>query len=100
MGMIVMLLKYVKSAVAYALCEIQGHQFETVLKEDDCGIATKVCTRCGAIPMSHYTWKWKHIPPPDSTEEQIKEWEEYCDTKYQEIRDSVNKELKHEANLP
>ena len=70
------------------LCFLFGHlDRERHLTEDELTIKTERCSRC-KVPLGFGTYKIAHIPPPNSTHEQIKSWEEYCETKYQNIRDS------------
>jgi hypothetical protein len=66
-------------------CEFTEHKPEVFLTETDSYISTKRCSRCKyKLGMPYY--KLKSIPPPNSTEKQIKEWEEYCESMWQALR--------------
>ena len=69
-------------------CYFDDHIPEKFLTETDGWINTYRCSRCHCILGQTY-WKWKGIPPPNSTSEQIKMWENFCEEKYQKLRDSV-----------
>ena len=70
-------------------CSYKGHEIEPFLLETEGYLCTTRCKKCKSILMGGFAWKIKHIPPPDSTPEQIIEWESYCENKYQELRESV-----------
>lgn len=70
------------------ICFLFGHTLENTLHEDEVSISTEKCRRCGAVPLNKFHFKTKHIPPPNSTPEQVVQWEKYCETKYQRLRDS------------
>ena len=64
-----------------------GHIPEPYLTETECVIHTRRCKRCKATLG---LGKWKHIPPPpNSTPEQIKNFEKYKEEQLNEIRRSV-----------
>lgn len=70
------------------VCQFKGHYPEKHLKETEGSICTTRCKRCHSTLMDGFTWKFKNIPPPNSTQKQIEEWEEYCENKWQQLRDS------------
>jgi len=64
-----------------------GHIPEPFLHETECSIHTYRCCRCHATLG---LGRWKHIPhPPNSTPEQIKQFEKYRKQRLDEIRMSV-----------
>lgn len=66
-----------------------GHEPEPFLYEDDFSIHTHRCSRCHAI-LGMGKWKgFRNCPPPDSTPEQVKQWEEYFDNNLDKVRRSV-----------
>jgi len=70
------------------VCQFKGHRPEKHLKETEAFIYTKRCSRCKNTLIDSFTWKKiKNIPPPNSTPEQIKEWETYCESKLQQLRE-------------
>lgn len=72
------------------ICSFKGHEPEKHLIETEGYITTRRCSRCKSILMGGITWKIKHIPPPNSTHKQVREWESYCENKWQLLRDSSN----------
>lgn len=77
--------------IADIICAIKGHgPIENHLIETEGYICTKRCSRCKNIMMGGIIWKIKHIPPPNSTEEQIVAWEQYCEAQWQLAREGLN----------
>lgn len=75
--------------IKYLYCRFNGHKPENNLIETDYYLSNKRCSRCKCqLGLPH--WKFKNIPPPNSTPEQIKSWEEFCENKWQELRNSCN----------
>ena len=70
------------------ICSFKGHSLEKYLNETDGWICTTRCKRCHSTLMGGFTWKIKQIPPPNSNEKQIKEWEKYCEDKWQSLRET------------
>lgn len=70
------------------ICWFKGHEPEKHLTETDLYIATTRCKRCYSILLGGFTWKFKHIPPPNSNPKQIQEWEEYCENEWSNLRKS------------
>ena len=67
-----------------------GHIPEPFLYENEISIHTKRCSRCHSI-LGLGKWKiFRNCPPPNSTPEQIKEWEEHFDNSLADLRISVN----------
>lgn len=67
-------------------CLFQGHEPEKYLTETEGYIATTRCKHCHSLLMGGFHWKFKNIPPPNSTPKQIEEWEQYCEDKWRELR--------------
>jgi len=67
-------------------CSFKGHEQEKHLTETEGYIATTRCKNCHSLLMGGFTWKFKNIPPPNSTPKQIEEWEQYCENKWSELR--------------
>ena len=76
------------SAIGRFICAFKRHFPEKYLNETDGWICTTRCKRCHSTLMGGFTWKFKNIPPPNSTEQQIKEWEQYCEDKWQSLRET------------
>jgi hypothetical protein len=70
------------------VCQFKGHEPEKHLEETDGWICTTRCKKCHNTLMDGFTWKFKQIPPPNSTQKQIKSWEDYCENKWQQLRDT------------
>lgn len=70
-------------------CVIFGHDVVPMLTEDNWGIYTRGCSRCKQHVMFPSTWKGCPSPP-NSTTEEVKQFEEWKKKHYQDIRDSVN----------
>ena len=71
------------------ICSIRGHaKIEKHLTETEDYINTERCSRCKSIMLSGHNIKFKQISPPNSTTQQIEDWENYCDTKWQQLRES------------
>lgn len=68
-------------------CSFKGHEPEKYLTETDEYITTTRCKYCHDMLLGGFTWKIKHIPPPNSTPKQIEEWENYCENKWCELRE-------------
>ncbi|ELY2011371.1 hypothetical protein SL057_002441, partial [Flavobacterium psychrophilum] len=66
-----------------------GHIPESYLYEDNLSIHTKRCSRCHSILGLGKLKGFRNCPPPNSTNEQVKEWEIYFDNNLEEIRQSV-----------
>lgn len=77
-----------KDYFKYVICWFLGHISEPYLTETEGWINTRRCSRCHAT-LGLPKFKFKQIPPPNSTPDQIKSWEEYCENHWQEIRNSV-----------
>ena len=75
-------------SVKHYVCQFKGHEPEKHLDETEGWICTTRCKKCHSNLMGGFTWKLKHIPPPNSTPKQIEEWEAYCESKWQSLRDS------------
>ena len=69
-------------------CLFRGHLPEKYLNETEGWICTTRCKNCHNILMGDFTWKIKHIPPPNSNEQQVNSWENYCEEKWQSLRES------------
>lgn len=73
------------------ICLFLGHNKTVGLIETKEYITKHKCSRCNcALFTFGWTWKIKDYPPPNSTKEDIVRWEKFCETNWQEIRDSVN----------
>ena len=83
-------MKKIINFVKLMYCELTEHKPEIFLTETDSWISTKRCSRC-KYQLGLPYWKWKNIPPPNSTPEQIKKWKDYCEHKWQILRDSCKK---------
>jgi len=69
-----------------------GHTPEPFLYENDCYISTRRCNRCKA-QLGMPKLKWKNIPPPNSTPEQILRWEDFCEKEWERIRRETTWEI-------
>lgn len=69
-------------------CLFKGHESEKHLTETEGYIATTRCKHCHSLLMGGFTYKFKQIPPPNGTPKQIEQWEAYCESKWQSLRDS------------
>lgn len=69
------------------VCPFKGHIEENHLNETKGYITTKRCSKCHSILMKDYTWKISHIHPPNSNDDEILKWEEYCENKYKKLRE-------------
>ena len=74
--------------VMHCVCQFKGHEPEKHLDETEGWICTTRCKKCHSTLMGGFTWKFKQIPPPNSTPKQIEEWEAYCESKWQSLRNS------------
>ena len=74
--------------ISQLICLWKGHSPENYFKETDGYISTIKCSRCNTMLMGGFVWKIKNIPPPNSTPDQIIEWEKYCEFKWQKLRNS------------
>ena len=81
-------MKFVNFLKRNFICTFKGHVPETHLTETEGHISTKRCSRCKVGLMGGFMWKFKQIPPPNSTSEQIKEWEQFCEDEWQKLRDT------------
>ena len=78
-----------KVIISNIICFFKGHaEPEKHLIETDGYICTIRCSRCKNILMGAFTWKIKNIRPPNSTPKQIKDWEDFCENKWKQLRDS------------
>jgi len=68
------------------VCVVSGHEPENHFRETDGYISTKRCKKCHNMLLGGITFKFKNISPPGSSDKQIKEWEDYCDKKYESLR--------------
>jgi hypothetical protein len=70
------------------ICSFIGHEYENYITETDTFIATVRCKRCHSIVMDMETFhfKSKKFPPPNSSDEEIKKWEAYCDNKINKLK--------------
>lgn len=69
------------------ICAFKGHShIEKFLKETEGSICTHRCSRCKVTLMSGFTWKLKSFYPPNSTPKQKIEWEQFCEDKWQKLR--------------
>lgn len=81
-------MKTFNTVITAIICFFIGHDnAETHLTENACFIMTKRCSRCKQ-PVGKFLWKIKHIPPPNSTPKQVNEWVDYCENKWQTLRNS------------
>lgn len=80
------------------MCFLFGHQDPVpMLIETDSEINTRACPRClqpTAIPV----YLKKLPPPPNSTVEQLRLWEDFKLKKFEAIRNSVVSEMKSQNN--
>tara|TARA_R110000868_G_scaffold99621_1_gene274133 strand:+ start:921 stop:1211 length:291 start_codon:yes stop_codon:yes gene_type:complete len=79
---------FLGAVIGRVICSFKGHFPEKYLNETDGWICTTRCKRCHSTLMGGFTWKIKHIPPPNSNEQQIKEWEKYCEDKWKSLRET------------
>jgi hypothetical protein len=80
--------EWILYSVMHCVCQLKGHEPEKHLNETEGWIFTTRCKKCHITLMGGFMLKFKHIPPPNSTPKQIKKWEDYCETKWQQLRDS------------
>lgn len=80
------MIKYISNII----CLFKGHKPEKYLTETDGYISTTRCQNCHNILFGGFIWKIKNIPPPNSTPNEVKKWEEYCENKWQKIREEFN----------
>lgn len=78
----VMIMNFLKGII----CNFKGHIPEPFLTENEVRICTKRCARCKSPLGLVGTFKLKSFVPPWCTQE---EWDQFCEQKYQELRDSV-----------
>ena len=83
-------LKKLAYSVMYCVCLFKGHEPEKHLTETEGYIATTRCKKCRRTLMGGFTWKIKHIPPPNSTPKQIEEWKAYCESEWQIKQGNTN----------
>lgn len=78
------------SVIQRFICFFIGHKkVVPMLNEDFHCIYTRGCPRCGMPTFGGITWK--HCPPPpNSTPEQIEEFNRWKENHYNEIRSSLN----------
>jgi hypothetical protein len=79
---------FLGAVIGRFICSFKGHFPEKYLNETEGWICTTRCKRCHRTLMGGFTWKFKQIPPPNSNEQQIKEWEKYCEDKWQSLRET------------
>lgn len=66
--------------LGFLLCGLLGHKVENHLSEEEDCFLTKRCKRCKVgVGLPHWKPK-KDFPPPNSTTEQLVEWEKFCDS--------------------
>lgn len=70
-------------------CFFKGHEPEKYLTETDEYISTTRCKYCHDMLLGGFMWKIKHLPPPNSTPEQIEIWEDYCEGEWHKLRKTV-----------
>lgn len=69
------------------ICFFKGHKPVRYLTETDDYFLFHRCERC-RVPLGLPKWKWKNIPPPKSTPDEIVEWQRYCEEQDENIRNS------------
>jgi hypothetical protein len=82
---------YFSGRLSRFICFLFGHIKDIMLTETDSAIYIRGCSRCGTpLGMPH---AWKNCPqPPNLTEAELRDWEEYKLKHLAEVRDSVNKQ--------
>lgn len=74
--------------ISKIICFFLGHKPINKLTEDNHGIYGRCCGRCRVSFLHPTFFKWKRdIPPPNSSEEEIKSWQLFIDEKEQEFRE-------------
>ena len=94
------LVKSMKCFFGRFICNFKGHLIEKFLEETDGYIATTRCSRCYATLMGGFVWKIKHVPPPNSNSNQVKEWEDYCENEWELLRKSTKKQSLNNVKNP
>ena len=76
------------SILSHIICFFLGHKSTSMLVETESAIFTRGCSRCGSPIGMPARWKF-NVPPPRSSIEQIKAYDEYCEQQNQAVRDSI-----------
>ena len=85
----------IKKLVNKTICLFFRHKIVNEICEDDLGIYTRRCVRCGcSIGFPAFWWNLYNHPPPlkkgQCQEMAVKSWHKYCDERVEWIRNNAN----------